>query len=429
MTTLLTTLALTVSGLGVSIGFAGTAHAADCNQQTGTAKRDPNTGWSWTTWWNCGNDRGAKMYRDPNTTTHTAYMDTSPSWFVCWKRGASHAGGNNVWYYSQGDRSAPGQSARHAWGFMPAVNVHTSTDPWPGMAECPSTTTPPPPGPPARADGIRTLLLVHGYDMQNDGINCGDYWGKEPTDNYLHNRGWAGTGKVVKLTYYAKDGTNCLKIANSSGLNKPIEDIGADLAWFIYNTYSSRNLPVDVIAHSMGGLVMRTAIAGTANGLRTASGRTFPPYLYVEDVATLSTPHHGTYAPATLGCVSLTTHQCVEMAPQSTFLSSWIDRYPNPQSGMGTDWSAIGSGADLIVSSGSAMNMWATSHFGHKYLYLSSGNLGHSAMSEVFDGSRPVQYCDYFASCNMANATNWPQANSPGPIAVAANAAYFASGW
>lgn len=77
----------------------------------------------------CGNRRGAKGY------AHRSYgsavrgqMNTSPSWFACWGRGDSHGGGNNIWYWTQLDN---GQ-----WGNMPAVDVHTSVDPAPGLREC-----------------------------------------------------------------------------------------------------------------------------------------------------------------------------------------------------------------------------------------------------------------------------------------------------
>ena len=44
--------------------------------------------------------------------------------------------GNNVWYYTKGDRMAPGAGAAGNWGFMPAVDVWTSRDPWPGIPRC-----------------------------------------------------------------------------------------------------------------------------------------------------------------------------------------------------------------------------------------------------------------------------------------------------
>ncbi|CAM5499635.1 hypothetical protein GCM10010329_73050 [Streptomyces spiroverticillatus] len=77
----------------------------------------------------CGNNAGAKGYE------HRSYgsavrgqMNTTFSWFQCWGRGDNHAGGNNIWYWTQLDN---GQ-----WGNMPAVDVHTSVDPAPGLREC-----------------------------------------------------------------------------------------------------------------------------------------------------------------------------------------------------------------------------------------------------------------------------------------------------
>src|SRR4029450_6873172 len=102
-------------------------------------------GWSWSRHWNCNNTGGARMYADANRNTHVAWMDTTYSWFVCWRTGGAHEGGNNIWYYSQGDRSVPGYESRHAWGFMPAVDVSTTVDPHPELPQCPSSTPPPPP--------------------------------------------------------------------------------------------------------------------------------------------------------------------------------------------------------------------------------------------------------------------------------------------
>lgn len=120
------------------------ARAGSCSSQGGQSVTDPNTGWHWTTKWYCGNRGGAYMYKDASYTTKTAIMDSTWSWFVCYRRGVTHAGGNNVWYYSLGDRTVAGQEANHAWGYMPAVDVWTSTDPWPGMPACPSAGSPTP---------------------------------------------------------------------------------------------------------------------------------------------------------------------------------------------------------------------------------------------------------------------------------------------
>jgi len=55
-------------------------------------------------------------------------MNSTSSWFVCYVHGQPHAGGNDIWYYTQGDR-VTSHPEYHAWGFMPALYVHTVHDP------------------------------------------------------------------------------------------------------------------------------------------------------------------------------------------------------------------------------------------------------------------------------------------------------------
>ncbi|WP_028798341.1 hypothetical protein [Streptomyces purpureus] len=100
---------------------------------------DAYTKRTWTSDWVCGNRAGAPLYACGSFISACpviGWLDTSPSWFVCWGRGAWHNGGNNIWYYTKGDRMASGEAGHHGWGFIPAVDVWTSTDPWPGMTEC-----------------------------------------------------------------------------------------------------------------------------------------------------------------------------------------------------------------------------------------------------------------------------------------------------
>lgn len=79
----------------------------------------------------------------------------------------------------------------------------------------------------------------------------------------------------------------------------------------------------------MGGLVIRAAITGVQ---KHEAG--WPPYLYIEDVSTLSTPHRGAPA-AVFGCAIQNTQQCRDMhwssdpTSRSVFFN-WINE--NPQS-------------------------------------------------------------------------------------------------
>ncbi|MFF3087729.1 hypothetical protein OG749_45070 [Streptomyces nojiriensis] len=125
------------AGRKIALGLATVALAAGTATVTGPAQATPATaktaaaecgvradGKLW-----CGNRVGAKGYehRRYNSAVRGP-LNTSPSWFQCWGRGDQHAGGNNVWYWTQLDN---GQ-----WGNVAAVDVHTSVDPAPGLREC-----------------------------------------------------------------------------------------------------------------------------------------------------------------------------------------------------------------------------------------------------------------------------------------------------
>ncbi|CAN5612747.1 triacylglycerol lipase [soil metagenome] len=224
----------------------------------------------------------------------------------------------------------------------------------------------------ARTDNrAKPVVYVHGYNAFGDGTDCG-MWNS--MDQTLRN--WGLTGAKVTFRYYFGD-TGCSHAAENYGVPgrhydpggahdryTRIEHLGYHLAWMIYNEYSSRGVAVDVVSHSMGGLITRYAISQVQR--RHAD---FPPYLYVEDSVTLGTPHAGT------GWADWCwTTQCSQMRPGSS-LVNWLSTYaPNPQASGGTDWTAVGSYDDEIVSEGSAVSMSAA----HKVQYLGSADMYHS---------------------------------------------------
>jgi hypothetical protein len=84
----------------------------------------------------CGNQSGAAIYKyatyempNGNPTNVVDRLASSFSYFRCWVSGQYHNGGNNIWYYTYGDYYG-------AWGYVPAVNVWTPTDPFPGVNHC-----------------------------------------------------------------------------------------------------------------------------------------------------------------------------------------------------------------------------------------------------------------------------------------------------
>ena len=205
-----------------------------------------------------------------------------------------------------------------------------------------------------------TVIFIHGWNS-SENTDCAANWAQ--ATSLLRNRaGW--TGSFVTWGYYRNDRRCTVKYNGTEATS--IDTLARSLANYIYNTYSRRGKSVDIVAHSMGGLIARRAVSGTQ---RRDSG--FPPYVYVEDAVTLATPHLGTRV--ALAC---RTRQCLQMQPGSDFMDRLKAQAQNPQSRFGTDWSNLGSEKDRTVSEGSAIGMSA----GHKYTYLASANLSHSGI-------------------------------------------------
>lgn len=250
-----------------------------------------------------------------------------------------------------------------------------------------------------------TVIFVHGWNNREN-TDCAANW--KPAETLLRNKTrW--TGKFVTWGYYRGD-KHC-DVKYNGTQETSIDTLARSLANYIYNTYSRHNKSVDLVAHSMGGLIIRRAVSGTQ---RRDSG--FPPYLYVEDAVTLSSPHAGTRV--ALLCSKL---QCRQMQSGSDFQDRMKRQAMNPQSKFGTDWSTLGSEKDGVVSEGSAIAMSS----GHKYTYLANANLGHTEMRTN-------------ASAATTFDVKWRHATGPrsgidrnarSPLYIMANALYYWRVW
>jgi pimeloyl-ACP methyl ester carboxylesterase len=145
--------------------------------------------------------------------------------------------------------------------------------------------------------------------------------------------------------------------------------------------------PVDLVAHSMGGLIVRFALAKQSNGDW--------PALDLEDVVTLGSPHGGVNFAAWTG-----TLQGRQMEPGS-FLIGWLTEHAaNPQGVAGTEWTVMGSDGDFVVRPGTATKMevpqrirfgalpWPIGHGG--YMHVAG-----SRTSKVWTGSGYVSRYTY----------------------------------
>jgi pimeloyl-ACP methyl ester carboxylesterase len=238
---------------------------------------------------------------------------------------------------------------------------------------------------PAASAADTQILLVHGYGPSAQGKDCnGSTW--KDALRYYQDAGGRERSSMTTIGYYeGDDPANCDVIVGDGAASnaRPIQDIARDLAIYIDREYTSKGTPVDVIAHSMGGLIVRVALLGSAQGWDG-----FPSNkLNVDDVVTLSTPHQGVASPS-----ANDDRQWQQMGPDSPF----IDRLHEQGSGLGddwadgTDWSLVGSKEDATVSHDSGIDKG--SHADQKYGYQDepddSGNVSHTGVRTLYGANR-----------------------------------------
>lgn len=238
----------------------------------------------------------------------------------------------------------------------------------------------------ARADDL--LLLVHGYGYDNGtpgGKNCGGTWGNAL--KYFEQRGQDRT--AMKTVGYYKGDKNCdITIGGGDATTgTPIKTLAADLAQQIRKYNTSTGKPVDVVAHSMGGLITRVALLGSAKGW---DGFPSAP-LKVGDVVTLGTPHEGVVnesGPNNTQWKSMNY-------PESSFMRALHaprNRLSGSNWASGTDWSFVGSNEDSTVSGSSGIDQG--NYANHKYRYLdgNSPEVTHTGIRTWYRGDYRLRY-------------------------------------
>lgn len=250
------------------------------------------------------------------------------------------------------------------------------------------------------------VIFVHGFAPTGKHSSCSGYFSKATSGFKNTGSGWKGS--LLTFGYY-KGQTGCSKNYPGSR-DTSLKTVAKAFANYVYG-YSKNNIKVDVVAHSMGGLVVRAALYYTA---RHASG--FPPRLYIEDVATLGSPHGGTGWGTACSTV-LDWQQCTDMKPGSPFLKAL--GYWMPNSAMGTDWTTVGSYDDEIVSETSAVAGTAE----HEWQYHGDANLNHSDLKTVTTGSYKARHK---TTKNGATWSGWGS-GSASPVRLARSAVFYHS--
>jgi pimeloyl-ACP methyl ester carboxylesterase len=231
---------------------------------------------------------------------------------------------------------------------------------------------------PTAAAADTQLLLVHGYGPAAKGKDCnGSTWKNALA--YYQDAGGRDRSSMSTVGYYEGDEGCDVIVGDGKATNdRPIQDIARDLANYVHDAYTSKGEPVDIVAHSMGGLITRVALLGSAQAWDG-----FPSKLHVSNVVTLSTPHQGVANPG-----AHDDEQWRQMRPGSGF----IDRLHEQGSGLGddwatgTDWSLVGSEEDATVKyeSGIDKGSAADQKYGYQDDPRDSGEVDHTGVRTLF---------------------------------------------
>ncbi|HWG92201.1 MAG TPA: hypothetical protein VNZ52_15225 [Candidatus Thermoplasmatota archaeon] len=251
---------------------------------------------------------------------------------------------------------------------------------------------------------MRNFFLNQGYsDVQRIGYYGGECNVEHRAEHHGdHNKHYGGSGEHVTKTGCVSGTTQI------HDLDTNIEHLAYHLAWMIYDHWTVNGVKVDYVGHSMGGLLIRYALAkqGTTD---------FPPHLLVEDVTTWGTPHGGL---GTSWCKLSTWSDVRQMCSDSAFMTWLKNNAQNPQAKQwSTDWTLVGSDCDGWVAWNLAVDMKAN----HKVVHVSNPCYGHS---------------DYYADVSTTNdavvdymdapSTTWYRwSSAPHSGKWAVNAAYL----
>ncbi|MFX1296701.1 MAG: esterase/lipase family protein, partial [Promethearchaeota archaeon] len=122
----------------------------------------------------------------------------------------------------------------------------------------------------------RTLLLVHGLNGKSTQFT--DFMTNPAFTKFYNN--------IIAIDYYKDNNFSGNGLQKGFDNNTPIEEIGDAIAQYIIDHPNKFHKTIDIIAYSMGGLVVRSMIKRNYPNLADKGYK-------IDDIALLATPNHG----------------------------------------------------------------------------------------------------------------------------------------
>ncbi|HJQ43003.1 MAG TPA: hypothetical protein VJ831_07960 [Jatrophihabitantaceae bacterium] len=197
----------------------------------------------------------------------------------------------------------------------------------------------------ATRDAMAPLVVVHGYsDLSCPGFDVQTAMAGPALFAWNHGEYMR---PFVPISYYTCD-FNGVDITGGhrATANTDLRVVAKQLAWWVHDNYTVRGHTVELIGHSMGGLIIRYAL------FKVATHTTgWPSTLLVQDAIGVSTPNAG----MVMGCPTM---QCTQLSIGSALVKELaVPAAQNPQGTGGTDWTMIGGSSCDVVTAASAMAM------------------------------------------------------------------------
>lgn len=263
---------------------------------------------------------------------------------------------------------------------------------------------------PAPVELKEDVLLIHGFSITAN-HDCSEYWGAQQDaintwdseDNQIrHARtiGWYGATENCDVNIPddnpADPSPDPLEIGYEYGIDTPISDVAYELKTWILDNYASKGKSVDIVAHSLGGLVVRLMLENWGQEL------------LVSDVVTLGTPHDGVDA-LILAPVCWAIAQCNDVEKGSDFINNLQH---NPQSVIATQWTLIAAENDQVIGEATGLGMesmegpvvdkyeYSMDHkHGCSHIFGLFSSIGHQDL-QGDAASKPVHECNIFGFSN-----------------------------